>query len=198
MDAPTRCAASGSKGLRDRLLPVRLVPDPLHQRSHAYSYTSGFAPSPEDLARLGVTYNYYNCDGVGTTFPMHYLYNAAHVNLDRWAREGVAPPRSDRIQVDAAGQTVLDEHGNAVGGVRTPWVDVPTATYYPTSTGPGCALFGHMEPFGQAKLLGLYPNHGVYSRAVIGEVDRLVDEGWLTRADGAATINEAAGASVPK
>ncbi|WP_132145685.1 alpha/beta hydrolase domain-containing protein [Kribbella antiqua] len=165
---------------------------------HAHSYTSGFAPSPEDLARLGVIYNYYNCDGVGTTFPMHYLYNAAHVNLDRWARKNIAPPRADRIQVDAAGQTVLDQHGNAVGGVRTPWVDLPTATYYPTSTGANCALFGHMAPFSQSKLLELYPNHGAYSRAVISQVDKLVADRWLTRADGAATINEAAGAPVPK
>ncbi|GAB3426874.1 alpha/beta hydrolase domain-containing protein [Flindersiella endophytica] len=166
--------------------------------AHAYSYTSGFAPSPADLARIGVTYNYYNCDGVGTTFPMHYLYNAAHVKLDRWARTGASPPQASRIEVDADGRTVLDGHGNAVGGVRTPWVDVPTATYFPSSIGQGCNLFGHMAPFDQAELLRLYPNHGVYTRAVIAQVDRLVREGWLTREDGAATINEAAAAPVPK
>jgi hypothetical protein len=55
-----------------------------------------------------------------------------------------------------------------------------------------------MAPFDQAKLLRLYPNHGVYARAVIAQVDELVRDGWLTPEDGAATINEAAGAPVPK
>ncbi|MDP4501964.1 alpha/beta hydrolase domain-containing protein [Nonomuraea turcica] len=166
--------------------------------AHAYAYTSGFAPSPEDLARIGATYNYFKCDGIGTTFPMHYLYNAAHMNLDRWARNRATPPRAPRIQVDAGGQTVLDEHGNAVGGVRTPWVDAPTATYHPASTGPNCFLFGHMTPFTPSKLQQLYTDHGVYARAVAGQVYKLVKEGWLTREDGAASVNEAAGASVPR
>jgi hypothetical protein len=98
--------------------------------AHAYSYTASFAPAPEDLARAGFTYNFYNCTdpGLSTDFPMHYVFNAAQVLLDRWARGGTPPPQAERIQVDPSGKTVPDQYGNATGGVRTPWLDVPVAT----------------------------------------------------------------------
>jgi len=168
--------------------------------AHAYSYTASFAPSPEDLAKAGFTYNYYNCTdpGLSTDFPTHYLFNAAQTQLDRWARNGTAPPRADRIQVEATGRTVTDEHGNALGGVRTPWLDVPTATYYPTSNPAStCSLQGHRMPFDPAQLKTLYPDHGTYVRPFIADTERLVSQGWLTRADADAIINVAANASIP-
>ena len=90
--------------------------------SHSSEYTTGFVPSPADLAKTGHSYAYYNCTspGVSNDFPMQYVLGAAQVDLDRWARYGSAPPRAARIEVDSSGNTVLDAHGNAVGGVRTP------------------------------------------------------------------------------
>jgi hypothetical protein len=168
--------------------------------AHAYSYTASFAPSPEDLAKAGFTYNYYNCTdpGLSTDFPAHYLFNAAQAQLDRWARRGTAPPRADRIQVDANGRTVTDQYGNALGGVRTPWLDVPVATYYPTSTPAStCGLQGHRVPFDTGRLKTLYPDHGAYVRPFIAETERLVAGGWLTRLDADAIINTAANSSIP-
>lgn len=168
--------------------------------AHAYSYTASFAPSPADLAKAGFTYNYYNCDspGLSTDFPMHYLFNATQVLLDRWARTETPPPRAYRIQVDPAGKTVHDEHGNAQGGIRTPWLDVPIATYYPTSTPAStCNLQGHRVPFDPARLKTLYPDHGAYVRPFIAATEHLVAQGWLTRPDADAVINTAANASIP-
>ncbi|HEV8555847.1 MAG TPA: alpha/beta hydrolase domain-containing protein [Actinophytocola sp.] len=168
--------------------------------AHAYSYTASFAPSLEDLARAGFTYNYYNCTdpGLSTDFPMHYLFNAAQVLLDRWARAGTPPPHADRIQVDPSGRTVPDQYGNATGGVRTPWLDVPVATYYPSSTPAAtCSLQGHRLPFDPARLKTVYPDHGTYVRPFIAETERLVTQGWLTRPDADAVINTAANASIP-
>ena len=60
--------------------------------------------------------------------------------------EGVAPPRAERIELLAdrddgpcgrspeAVPAARDEYGNALGGVRSPNVDLPTATYSPRST----------------------------------------------------------------
>jgi hypothetical protein len=79
-------------------------------------------------------------------FPVDMLVSGALLNLRRWVVEGVEPPRAERLVVlpdRAAGRCGLrdearplrrDEHGNAVGGVRSPWVDVPIASYYPHST----------------------------------------------------------------
>jgi hypothetical protein len=92
----------------------------------------------------------------------------------------------------------VDQYGNAVGGVRTPWLDVPIATYYPSSTPASCSLQGHRMPFTSEQLAALYPDHGYYVRPFIAETDRLVHERWLTPADADAAINTAANSSVPR
>ena len=48
-------------------------------------------------------------------------------NLDLWVRDGLAPPHADPILVEN-GAPVLDEFGNVQGGLRSPYVDVPTST----------------------------------------------------------------------
>ena len=58
---------------------------------------------------------------------------------------------------------VLDDDGNAVGGVRTPFVDVPVATLAGVGNTPGfCSLFGTTVPFTQAKLSSLYKSHSAF------------------------------------
>jgi hypothetical protein len=57
-------------------------------------------------------------------------------------------------------QLALDDNGNATGGVRSPWVDVPMARLSglgQTGGGMMAALFGVTEPFNAAKLSALYP-----------------------------------------
>src|SRR3546814_614732 len=90
----------------------------------------------------------------------HYVMQAALRALDRWVRTGEAPPIAERLQVSDSGALVLDAHGNARGGVRSPWVDVPTAQLSGLGQdGPGLLrLFGSTQPFDDAKLAALYPN----------------------------------------
>jgi Alpha/beta hydrolase domain len=60
-------------------------------------------------------------------------------------------------------QLVLDENGNATGGIRSPWVDVPTARLSGLVSGLGQTLrglgdlLGVTEPFNAAALARLYP-----------------------------------------
>jgi Alpha/beta hydrolase domain len=56
-------------------------------------------------------------------------------------------------------QLALDPNGNATGGVRSPWVDVPTAHLSGLGqTGSRMGfLFGLTEPFDSARLTQLYP-----------------------------------------
>jgi hypothetical protein len=52
---------------------------------------------------------------------------------------------------------MLDKNGNGVGGYRTPYVDVPAATYHVSSKGETfCPELGRIEPFDWAKLNSLY------------------------------------------
>jgi len=121
-----------------------------------------------------------------------YVYDAAFQHLFQWARKGVAPPKAARMDVkedtseSGAKPTVaLDEYGNGLGGVRTPYVEVPVATYFVSSPGPGtCRELGHKVAFEPSRISALYPDAKVYRRKVVQATDRLVKEGWLTDADG--------------
>jgi hypothetical protein len=95
----------------------------------------------------------------------HYVMQAALAALNRWVVSGQAPARGQRLTVNqsAAPQLVPDESGNATGGIRSPWVDVPTARLSGLAPGLGQAprgladLLGVTEPFNAAKLSALYP-----------------------------------------
>jgi hypothetical protein len=120
---------------------------------------------------------------------MTYALDAAYANLTRWVRDGVPAPRAARVAVENGGtpqaRVVLDQHGNAVGGVRTPYVDVPTATYYTSTRGPGlCGNLAHKEDFDWARLNALYGSPGNYAAKVAASVDGLVKDRWLTESDG--------------
>jgi Alpha/beta hydrolase domain len=122
---------------------------------------------------------------------LKYSYDAALMNLDAWSRKGTAPPKEERMQVVkvqngviSSSTLVLDDFGHAKGGVRSPWVDVPTATYTTTTPGPGtCAELGHAIPFTPDRIKTLYPSAQDYSKKVNADVDALVKAHWFTESD---------------
>jgi hypothetical protein len=121
-----------------------------------------------------------------------YVYDAAFQHLFRWARAGAAPPKAPRMEIKegasepgAKPAVALDEYGNGLGGVRTPYVEVPVATYFVTSPGPGtCGELGHTVPFEHSRLASMYPDAKAYRNKADQAVNRLVKEGWLTKSDG--------------
>ncbi len=120
---------------------------------------------------------------------MSYAFDAAFANLQQWVRKGTPAPRAARIELKDAGtpqaSVVTDQAGNGVGGVRNPYVDVPVATYIPTSTGPGnCREMGHKVDFDAARIRTLHGTDKGYADKVAQSVDKLVKERWLTAADG--------------
>jgi hypothetical protein len=126
--------------------------------------------------------------------------DAAFANLTRWIRDGVAPPKAERIKIENPGtpqaRIALDQYGNAIGGVRTPYVDVPIATFYTTSKGETfCPELAHTVPFDWARLNNLYGTPQNYAAKVGQSVDRMVRERWLTESDGKKIKAEAG--SVP-
>jgi hypothetical protein len=80
---------------------------------------------------------------------------------------------------------VLDEYGHGKGGVRSPYVDVPVATYFTNSNGPGtCAELGHKTAFDATRFTSLYGTPAKYAGKVAQSVDALVRQRWLTASDG--------------
>jgi hypothetical protein len=78
-----------------------------------------------------------------------------------------------------------DQFGNAVGGIRLPQLEVPTATLSgEPGGGPGfCSLFGYTAAFDAAQLSSLYPNRGDYLEKFDQATDRAVRQGFVLAAD---------------
>ena len=157
-----------------------------------------YSARPEDMVKAGRAVPPGACnEGPRSRLSMSLATNAFFRNLDRWVRRGIAPPRADPILVQN-GAPVLDVHENVIGGVRSPYVDVPTATWFGRATGASfCFIAGWERPFDAAKLRALYPTHGNYVRKVIGSTAQLVAERFVTREDGLELIREAARSDVP-
>jgi hypothetical protein len=151
-----------------------------------------WGPAPEDLIKAGREVPPLSCnEGPRSRFPNKLLFNAALVGLDQWVREGISPPKAQVIRVED-GQAILDEHGNVIGGVRSPYVDVPASTWNGNSTGESfCRIAGHEIPFDSTKLTALYGSHSGYVQAVTRSVNELVAEGFIVEEDGEQVIREA-------
>jgi hypothetical protein len=97
-----------------------------------------------------------------------------------------------------------DAFGNALGGVRTPFLDVPTATYVPTDTvahvttfSGFCILYGYSVPFSEDTLDSLYRNHGNYVFRVVNASTRLVLERFWLLPDALDVLHQAVHSDVP-
>ena len=127
-----------------------------------------------------------------------YVMDAALAQLNRWARAGTPAPQASRIDI-ANGAYVTDKFGNALGGVRTPAVDAPTATLTGngnTGTSLLCFLLGTTTPLSAARLAALYPLHSDYVAAVARSAASDVGRGFLLPADALQIDADAAGSEV--
>lgn len=160
--------------------------------AHTNYYTVDFRSGPAELTPLDIEIphkpDYYPND-----FPSHYLFMGALVNLDRWVREGTPPPRAARIQIDERitqkdqfGNEVpailKDGYGNATGGLRTPYLDIPIATY--TAYTDADCLGGKLLYFQDDLEKQLYQSHEYYFRLFSAKVDEMVESGWIMAVDG--------------
>ena len=122
---------------------------------------------------------------------LKYAYDSTLVQLDAWARKGKPALKAPMIEVKD-GAVVLDAAGNGVGGVRSPWVDVPAATYFTGTTPAACREFGHTVAFDKARMDSLYGSEKNYQTKFAQSVDQLVKAGWYTESDGKKMKAEAA------
>jgi hypothetical protein len=133
----------------------------------------------------------------------HYVVQAALAALNRWVRTGEPAPAAEPIAV-ADGEPprpVLDANGLAEGGIRTPWVDVPTARTSGLAEGSTesimAAIFGSGEPFDAATLHRLYPGGQTqYLDGFTAALDRAIGAGFVLP-DDRGEILELAAATYP-
>ncbi|MDP3738850.1 MAG: alpha/beta hydrolase domain-containing protein [Hyphomonadaceae bacterium] len=154
---------------------------------HATPDELWYAARSEDIVKGGRTPPALNCDqGARSRFPSSIPFNAIYSNLKAWVGEGIAPPPSQNIEV-VNGKAVLDAQGNVKGGVRSPLLDVPTSTWNGNSTGLSfCRIAGHEIPLTPPQLAALYPSQAAYETAFRNSVNALVEQRFITKADGEA------------
>jgi hypothetical protein len=163
--------------------------------AHATPDELFYSARPTDILAAGRAVPPMNCnEGPRSRFPSRIFVDAALQNIDAWSREGLpAPPGQDILLQGSPPAPVLDAFGNVVGGLRSPFLDVPTSTWFASSTGASfCGIAGHEDRFTQARLDALYPSRGAYVSAVAQDVHGLVADRYLTRADGQQLIRDAA------
>lgn len=142
----------------------------------------------------------------------HALFEA----LDRWIADDIVPPVADRFDfADGQGEhedpaeLVRDRHGNVAGGIRTPWIDAPVASYAPHSTPAPAScqppawsplgtpelvarLIGNRTPFSPETLGNLYSSRQEFLDRYADSVRNCADQGFLLPLDSDILIEHAA------
>jgi Alpha/beta hydrolase domain len=144
------------------------------------------------------------CKNPVSQFPLQAYFSLALQHLFDWVDKGKIPPRADRILLDRNVTNVgslmaLDEQGNARGGIRNPYVDIPTAkiavrneaattpisnpSAWIAARGPAgatqmCGLAGYQIAFSPEQLRKLYNNKKNYVDRVKRRLDELEKAGW--------------------
>lgn len=174
--------------------------------AHADAYTTGgFGDTGDGQAEVAllnvvaVNGGALNCAKPINDGPAFLVLSTALHDLNRWVTTGTPPPRAPRLVASPEpGVTISrDAHGNALGGIRTPLVDVPTATLLGDggNTPAGfCGLFGVTVPFNSATLSSLYPSHGDYVTKFDQATAAALKNGFLLPLD-AKNLEAAAAAS---
>jgi hypothetical protein len=124
---------------------------------------------------------------------MHLVAKAAFRHLDTWVRTGELPPVAPRLELThgAMPEVQRDSDGIAIGGIRTPPVDVPVDVL---SAVPGpnpqiiCLLLGSTRPLADARLAELYPNRDAYVQEYDAATDQVIESGFVLEPDRAALL----------
>lgn len=120
--------------------------------------------------------------------PMHLVAKAAFHHLVAWVASGAAPPPSRLLEV-SGNALVRDADGLALGGVRTPPVDVPVQVLSGVA-GPTpatiCLLSGSTLPLSPERLAERYPSPRHYEEQYLDAVDAAIEAGVVLEADRAA------------
>lgn len=152
------------------------------------------------------------CDIPVNSGPQHFVANAAVRALQNWMVNGVAPPKAERLRV--AGEPPAFERdalGNVLGGVRTPYVDVPIAVLegegqpqpdlsvvdeLSVDTVDFCFLSGTTRLLDAGTLASLYADNEDYIAQVNASADAAVAQGFLVAEDAALIKAQVATADI--
>jgi hypothetical protein len=158
--------------------------------SHADAYEVG-----NDAGILG-------CTTPVNDGPQHTVVQAAFAAFTRWVDDGTPPPSPAPFKLSSTTPPTLalDSHGNVIGGVRTPAVDVPVSTLSgaaPAGASALCSLFGSAVPFSPSTLSSLYQTKSNYLAAYTASLDKDIKGGYILSADRSTLLAQAQQVQIP-
>jgi len=158
--------------------------------------------SHADAYELGVGAGFLGCTTPVNSGPQHEVAQAGLLAFLHWVDNGTQPPSPAPFTQSSTrpAELALDTHGNVVGGVRTPAVDVPIATLSgapPEGSSVLCGLFGSTIPLSSQTLAALYGSTAGYVAAYTADLDRAIAGGYIVPADRAPLLAQAAATSIP-
>ena len=146
-----------------------------------------FASVREERSILG----FITCDRPMNNGPHHYVFNRAVRALNDWVENGTLPPVSPLLAFnDDLSDYLYDEVGNVLGGIRTPYVDAPSAVLLgDENTGDGfCRLFGSTRLFTAEEMVTRYVDQAGFVADVTAATEDAVAADFLLREDADAII----------
>lgn len=142
-------------------------------------------------------------DNISNAPQHHFVAKAAIKALQHWIVDGVAPAAIPRLHIDTTGQQFeSDAYGNALGGVRSPYVDVPVARMSGLNNARFpedrlCFLYGSMDMLDAETLRTLYPTSADYVAATTTAAYEAVNAGVMVAEDAELVIAAAQKAAIP-
>ncbi len=158
------------------------------------SHTTGFymqRVGEANFRDLGVAGQFCPLD-IANRFPVRYFARSALIALNQWVRSGLVPPtfpQLKRIPTNEGWDTPRDQYGNSIGGLRSPWVDVPIEQYEWRSDCPGGA--GTHTKFERTLLSELYGSPANFQARFVDAMAESVAAGTVLPEDAEAAINAA-------
>ncbi|MET0986574.1 MAG: alpha/beta hydrolase domain-containing protein [Steroidobacteraceae bacterium] len=148
------------------------------------------AVAAEVMKRDGMQRPVGTMAGVPSQVDWTLAFDAALHHVQRWLTEGKAPPVQPRIEVFGSPPRIArDRFGNAVGGVRLPDLEVPTASYFSEMAQIGMAgLTGTTTPLSPELVKSLYPTRDAYVAKIQAAADKAVKAGVLLPRDAQAYV----------
>jgi len=145
-----------------------------------------------DARHNGTRLSQQDCQHPISQFPQEAYFSVALHHLLQWVDKGIEAPRAPRILmdnfVDNDGSLMLldDEAGNAVGGIRNPYVDVAAYKYtmFNVPSGQGqnanrlCGISGWQTPVAAEDMRERYGSPANYVRIFEERLNELENEGW--------------------
>lgn len=154
-----------------------------------------------DRSVIGEFEGFLGCDEPVNRGQLRFVVRSALRHLTTWANGGAPPPSADPLVVEGEPtgsrrdlHFVTDDVGNAVGGVRTPCVDVAVETLSGLTAPQAstvCQLFGRTSTIPSEVLRARYSSVDNYLAGYAMALDKAIEGGFILADDRGEVLADA-------